>query len=74
MELAFDAAAGFNASHLNLFVRSMIASLFTIWAVWVAYKQYQLMVAEKMSSGDWFFNVVKVFVVLVIVLVIVSTA
>lgn len=72
MEAAFQIGAGFSAAGLSLFVRGMIASLFTIWVVWAAYKQYQLMVAEKMSSGEWFFSVVKLFVLLVLVLVIVG--
>ena len=72
METAFEIGAGFSADGLSLFVRGMIASLFAIWVVWVAYKQYQLMAAEKMSSGDWFFSVIKLFILFVIVLVIIG--
>jgi len=72
MEAAFNLGAGFNAGDLNLFIRSVIASLITLWGAWIMYKQFQLVGNGRMEIGDWGANVIKMVLLVVFVLIIVG--
>ncbi len=73
MEDAFQAGAGFSATELRLFVRSIIAALFVLWTVWVLYSQYKLVVSGQLAVGQWVFNGVATVTVLTMIIVIVGS-
>jgi len=72
MEADFNLGAGFDANDLSIFIRSMIASLITLWGAWVMYKQFQLVGSGRMEIGDWGTNVIKMVLLVVFVLIIVG--
>lgn len=68
----FAFGAGFTAGDLNLYIRSMIAALITLWGVWVMWKQFQLFGAGRMEVGDWGANAIKTVLLVVFVLILVG--
>jgi len=72
MEAAFNIGAGFDAFDLSILIRSMIAALFTLWGVWMMWKQFQLVGSNRMEIGEWGANVIKMVLLLVFVLIIVG--
>ncbi|MEW8139170.1 MAG: DUF3262 family protein [Candidatus Thiodiazotropha endolucinida] len=72
MEAAFLEGAGFNSNGLQLLVRGFIAALFSLWALWVIYNQFKLVVAEQLTVIQWVFNTVTVTVIYTIMLVIIA--
>jgi len=72
VETAFNLGAGFAANELNLFIRSVIAALITLWGVWIMWKQYQLVGSGRMEIGDWGANAIKMVLLLAFVLIIVG--
>lgn len=69
---AFALGAGFDASDLNILIRSMIAALIALWGVWTMYKQFQLMGDRRMEIGAWGANVIKMILLVTFVLIIVG--
>lgn len=72
MAAAFEAGAGFPAIALEMFIRSMIASGFTLWAIWVIYNQFKMVVTEQLSIGQWVFNCITTVIVLTMILIIIA--
>lgn len=72
MGAAFDIGAGFSATGLSFLIRGMIASLITLWGVWMMYKQFQLVGGGRMEVGDWGANVVKMVLLVTFVIIIVG--
>lgn len=58
MEQAFADGAGFNAADVSILIRVMIASLYTLFTAWLAWKQYALVREERMEVGKWINNVI----------------
>ena len=55
---AFEIAAGYPASDLNLMFRTLFAVIVTLWVAWVAYKQFQLM-GDRLEAGAYGANMLK---------------
>ncbi len=72
MEAAFSQGAGFSANDLSMLIRTMIASLITLWGVWTMYKQFQLVGDKRMDIGIWGANVIKMVLLVTFVLIIVG--
>jgi integrating conjugative element protein (TIGR03758 family) len=73
MEEAFLAGAGFSATELQHTVRGLVAALFSLWAIWIIYNQFKLVVTEQLTVIQWVFNSVTTVVILTMVLTLVST-
>lgn len=73
MEAAFQAGAGFAAIDLQLFIRGLVAALFSLWSVWTLYSQFKLVRSGQLAVGHWVFNGVATVTVLTMVLIIVGT-
>jgi hypothetical protein len=72
MDEAFRQAAGFYANGLDMFFRGIIASLFSLWTIWVVFNQFQLVITEQLSVIQWVFNTITVVIVYTMVLVLVA--
>ncbi len=70
---AFALGAGFDASDLNILIRSMIAALFALWGVWTMHKQFLMFGDKRMDIGTWGANVIKMVLLVTFVLIIVGT-
>ncbi|MBC8210201.1 MAG: DUF3262 family protein [Gammaproteobacteria bacterium] len=55
---AFNTAAGFSVADLSLFFRSIFAAIVTLWAGWVAYRQFFLFTDGKIRLGEWGKNMI----------------
>jgi hypothetical protein len=73
MEAAFYEAAGYNANEVALAIRGLLAALFSLWAIWVIYNQFKLVVAEQLTVLQWVFNSITTVFILTMVLVLVGT-
>jgi hypothetical protein len=58
MNNAFNIAAGFSVDELSIFFRTLFASLITLWASWVAYRQFFLFADAKIKLGEWGKNMI----------------
>lgn len=63
MNSAFNIAAGFTVADLSLFFRIFFASLVTLWAGWVVYKQFILFSEERLTLGVLGANYIKLTLV-----------
>ena len=73
MEAAFQAGAGFAAIDLQLFIRGLVAALFSLWTLWTLYSQFKLVRSGQLAVGHWVFNGIATVMVLAMVLIIVGT-
>jgi len=55
---AFATAAGFSAATLGLFFKTFFAGILTLWAAWVAYKQFILFTEDKLKIGSYGKNLI----------------
>ncbi len=55
---SFNTAAGVSVADMSIFFRTIFASLLTLWASWVAYKQFFLLTSEKLRFGEWGKNMI----------------
>jgi hypothetical protein len=73
MEAAFYDAAGYNAREVALAIRGLLAALFSLWAIWVIYNQFKLVVTEQLTVLQWVFNSITTVFILTMILVLVGT-
>ncbi len=73
MEAAFQTGAGFATIDLQLFIRGLVAALFSLWSVWTLYSQFKLVRSGQLAVGQWVFNGIATVMVLAMVLIIVGT-
>jgi hypothetical protein len=73
MEAAFYDAAGYNAHEVALAIRGLLAALFSLWAIWVIYNQFKLVVTEQLTVLQWVFNSITTVFILTMILVLVGT-
>ncbi len=55
---AFNLAAGFTVAQLSLMFRTLFAGVVTLWASWVAYKQFFLFTGQHIGLGEWGKNMI----------------
>jgi hypothetical protein len=72
MEQAFYEGAGYYASNLALFVKGILAALFSLWALWIIYNQFKLVVADQLPVLNWVFNSITTVIILTLVLILVG--
>jgi hypothetical protein len=63
MFASFAAASGFAVADLSLFFRTIFASTLTLWAAWVAYRQFFLFTGGHLGLGDWGKNMIFLIIV-----------
>ncbi len=55
---AFQAGAGFSANDLGILFRTFFATMLTLWAAWVAYRQYFIFASGVIKLGEWGKNMI----------------
>ncbi len=55
---AFEMGAGISVSDLSIFFRTIFASIVTLWAAWIAYRQFFLFTDDKIKLGEWGKNMI----------------
>ena len=63
MNNAFNIAAGFTVAELSFLFRIFFASIVTLWAGWVAYKQFTLFAEDRLTLGTLGANYIKLTLV-----------
>ena len=59
---AFEVAAGFSASTLEIMFRVIYGALITFWAAWVMTKQFYLFSGDKLTLGEYGSNMSKLMI------------
>ncbi len=49
----FEIAAGISAVDLSILIRSIFASILTVWSAWVLYKQFLLYTAKRTTVVEF---------------------
>ncbi len=68
---AFNIAAGITVDDLSIFFRTIFAGVLTMWAAWVAYRQFFLLTGEKIKLGEWGKNMIFLLIMWVFLLILI---
>lgn len=70
-EAAFEAAAGTTASHISLLIRTILYTLFMLWAAWNVYGQMQLIHDNTLDIHDLPMTMLRILLLCALMVVIV---
>jgi hypothetical protein len=73
MNSAFNIAAGFTVFELSFLIRVFFASVITLWAGWVVYKQFLLFSEDRMKLGTLGGNYIKLVLVWTFLMLLIVT-
>ena len=68
---AFNIAVGVTDDDLSIFFRTIFAGVLTMWAAWVAYRQFFLLTGEKIKLGEWGKNMIFLLIMWVFLLILI---
>ena len=68
---AFNIAAGITVGDLSIFFRTIFAAVVTLWAAWIAYRQFFLLTGEVIKLGEWGKNMIFLLIMWVFLLILI---
>lgn len=67
MVSAFEVASGVPADHLSLLIRSIVCSLFYLWAAWFVYGQIQSVQNQSLDIYDLPMRILRILILCAVV-------